>query len=81
MNLQRIDGHTIDLDLLTNSGTIVDLGCRGFVFANYFKNPAWSSVFLGKPKKFIKTFCLPITPIIMIIKSMIIFKFCISRLD
>jgi FkbM family methyltransferase len=44
MNLQRIDGHTIDLDLLTNSGTIVDLGCRGFVFANYFKNLGYSVI-------------------------------------
>lgn len=44
MNLKRIDGHTIDLDLLTNSGTVVDLGCRGFVFANYFKNLGYSVI-------------------------------------
>ena len=36
---------------------------------------------LWKPKKSNKIFCLPITPIIIIIESMMIFKFCINLLD
>lgn len=32
MELKRIDGHTIDISLLTKSA-VIDLGCRGFSFA------------------------------------------------
>lgn len=43
MNLQKIDGHTIDFDLL-QPGTILDLGCRGFTFANYFNNLGYNVI-------------------------------------
>lgn len=33
--MKRIGGHTIDESLLGN-GTILDVGCRGFEFADYF---------------------------------------------
>jgi len=29
--------HTVDLSLLPKTGTILDIGCRGFQFTNYFK--------------------------------------------
>lgn len=34
--MKTIDGHTIDERLLTE-GAVIDIGCRGFVFADYFK--------------------------------------------
>lgn len=37
MNLAEIHEHTIDLDLLPKRGLILDLGCRGFQFTDYFK--------------------------------------------
>jgi len=36
MKLERIDGHTLDLDLITGN-TVIDLGCRGFLFAKLMK--------------------------------------------
>lgn len=38
MNLQVIAEHTIDLDLLPEKAVIIDLGCRGFEFTDYFVN-------------------------------------------
>jgi FkbM family methyltransferase len=32
MNLKKIHGHTIDLNLLNKGGYVLDLGCRDFVF-------------------------------------------------
>lgn len=37
MNFKRIDGHTLDLDLITGS-TVIDLGCRGFLFATHMRD-------------------------------------------
>lgn len=37
MNLQTIAEHTVDLDLLTEPSVIIDIGCRGFEFTNYFR--------------------------------------------
>lgn len=34
MNIQTIAEHQIDLDLLPESANVLDLGCRGFIFAN-----------------------------------------------
>ena len=33
MNLQPIHGHTIDVDLLPESGWVLDVGCRDLIFA------------------------------------------------
>jgi len=35
MNLERIGGHTVDLSLI-GKGSIIDVGCRGFEFSDYF---------------------------------------------
>lgn len=37
MELIDIGGHTIDKSIL-GDGCIIDVGCRGFVFADYFKD-------------------------------------------
>lgn len=34
MNIQTIAEHSIDIDLLPKQAKILDLGCRGFLFAN-----------------------------------------------
>lgn len=36
MNLQVIHEHTVDVDLLPEQATIIDLGCRGFDFTYHF---------------------------------------------
>lgn len=36
MNIQVIAEHSVDLDLLPEKANILDLGCRGFHFANHF---------------------------------------------
>jgi hypothetical protein len=35
--ITTIAEHTVDLDLLPERGTILDLGCRNFQFTNYFR--------------------------------------------
>lgn len=37
-NLTTIAEHTVDLSLLPEKANILDLGCRGFLFGNYFYN-------------------------------------------
>lgn len=37
MTLAEIHEHTIDLDLLPEKALILDLGCRGFQFTDYFR--------------------------------------------
>lgn len=38
MNLQTIAEHTVDMDLLPEYSNIIDIGARGFEFADYFIN-------------------------------------------
>src|SRR3990167_4955666 len=38
MEYKTIGGHTFCPELLTD-GVIIDVGCRGFAFADYFKHP------------------------------------------
>lgn len=38
MAFKTIGGHTFDESLLTSDGVIIDVGCRGFEFADYFKD-------------------------------------------
>jgi FkbM family methyltransferase len=35
--IQEIHEHSIDLDLLPKNANILDLGCRGFEFTNFFR--------------------------------------------
>jgi len=35
MNLERIDEHTLDVDLLGPGSVVLDIGCRGFGLARY----------------------------------------------
>lgn len=44
MKLGRIHSHTIDASLLKNKGEIIDLGCRGFEFAMYFKSLGYNLI-------------------------------------
>lgn len=37
MDLLNIHGHTVDKSMLGDSGAIIDIGCRDFNFASYFK--------------------------------------------
>lgn len=36
MNIQVIAEHSVDMDLLPERGNILDAGCRGFGFSNWF---------------------------------------------
>lgn len=36
--IQEIHEHTVDLSLLPEKSNILDLGCRGFLFTNYFRD-------------------------------------------
>lgn len=36
MKLERIHEHTVDTSLLPDGANILDIGCRGFLFTNYF---------------------------------------------
>lgn len=61
MNLKRIDGHTLNMDLLSGD-VVIDLGCRNFYFAKQMLSfgsklicvDAASDVFINAPKEIIK---------------------------
>lgn len=36
--ISTIAEHSVDLDLLPEKANILDLGCRGFLFSDYFRN-------------------------------------------
>lgn len=38
MRIVSIHEHSVDLDLLPPDGNILDIGCRGFLFTNYFRH-------------------------------------------
>ena len=45
MTLESIDGHSLDVDLLTESCLVLDVGCRGFNFGNALRSRFRANVY------------------------------------